>query len=55
MDTLHRISSFKSGYRKDEWYKIGRMDPHVDSVFSTLDPELRRERKKRIAPAVRSR
>lgn len=51
IDALHRISSFKGGYRKDVWYKLGQMTPGIDSVFSTIDPELRRERKKKIAPA----
>ncbi|KAK3346974.1 cytochrome P450 [Lasiosphaeria hispida] len=51
LETIHRICSFKSGYRKDNWYRIGRMSKDQDSVFTTLDPELRREKKKKISPA----
>lgn len=48
---IQRITHFRSGWRKDKWYRLGRMTPGVDSIFSTLDPELRREKKKKIMPA----
>ncbi|KAK0611729.1 cytochrome P450 [Immersiella caudata] len=51
VDEILRITHFKSGWRKDKWYKLGQMTPGVDSVFSTLDPELRREKKRKIMPA----
>ncbi|KAK4445614.1 cytochrome P450 [Podospora aff. communis PSN243] len=51
VDELLRITHFKSGWRKDRWYRLGRMMPGMDSVFSTLDPELRREKKRKIMPA----
>jgi len=52
MGELHRISGPKSQYRKDKWHLIGRMIPGQDSVFSMLEPERRRERRKMVAPAV---
>ena len=48
---LHRISSVKAGYTKHAWYKFGQMKPGVDSVFTTIDPEERREKKRKITPA----
>lgn len=53
-DALYRISSVRSRYRKDEWYTVTRISKHGDHVISLLDPEMRRERKKHIGPAVRT-
>ncbi|KAL2135823.1 hypothetical protein VTI74DRAFT_6752 [Chaetomium olivicolor] len=36
---------------KSEWYRIGRISRGGDNIFSMLDPELRKERKKYIMPA----
>jgi len=52
VDELLRIQTFKSPWRKDEWYLLGRMTPGIDSIFSTLDPELRRKKKRKITPGV---
>ncbi|KAK5661831.1 hypothetical protein OQA88_9934 [Cercophora sp. LCS_1] len=50
VDTLHHISGVKSGWRKDRWYIIGKMGD-ASSILVLLEPEERKERKKKIAPA----
>jgi len=52
IDTLYRISSARSQYKKDEWYTLTKVSRHGDHTISLLDPEARRERKKYIGPAV---
>jgi hypothetical protein len=49
--TLHRISGIKHGWRKNDWYIIGKMGD-ANSIFALQDPEERKDRKKKIAPAV---
>jgi hypothetical protein len=51
VETLHRISSVKHGWRKNDWCFIGKMGD-AKSIFGLQDPEERKERKKKIAPAV---
>jgi hypothetical protein len=50
VETLHRISSVKHGWRKNDWCFIGKMGD-AKSIFGLQDPEERKERKKKIAPA----
>ncbi|KAL2174065.1 cytochrome P450 [Thermothelomyces heterothallicus CBS 202.75] len=52
-DTIYRISSVRSDYRKSGWYTIARVSRHDDNVFIIIDPVLHKERKKYITPGVR--
>ncbi|KAL2186594.1 cytochrome P450 [Thermothelomyces heterothallicus CBS 203.75] len=49
-DTIYRISSVRSDYRKSGWYTIARVSRHDDNVFIIIDPVLHKERKKYITP-----
>ena len=52
VEELYRIQGVKSGYVKNKWYELGRMSRDSDIVFSTHDPEMRRAKKKKLAPGV---
>ena len=52
-DEVRRILSFKCGYTKDMWYKIGKIQPNEENTMTILDPAERKLRKKRVLPAVR--
>ncbi|KAK4141921.1 cytochrome P450 [Dichotomopilus funicola] len=55
VDTLYRISGVRSLYRKSEWYTIARISRDGDHIFTIIDPEERKERKKFIMPAYAGR
>ncbi len=52
VDTLYRISGVRSQYKKGEWYAMSKVSKAGEHTLSLLEPELRRERKKYIGPAV---
>jgi hypothetical protein len=51
-DALYRISGARTEYRKSEWYKIHRILREDEHVSNIRDPELRKDRLKRVMPAV---
>src|SRR5690349_6851031 len=53
VDTMYRMMGVRSDYRKSQWYTIARISRVADHILTIIDPELRRERKKYIMPAVR--
>jgi hypothetical protein len=52
--TVYRITGVRSEYRKSQWYTITRISRHGDHLMALIDPELRKERKKYVMPAVRA-
>ncbi|EGS22408.1 uncharacterized protein CTHT_0019410 [Thermochaetoides thermophila DSM 1495] len=54
-DALYRISGARTEYRKSEWYKIHRILREDDHVSNIRDPELRKDRLKRVMPAYTGR
>lgn len=53
VDALYKISGVRSLYKKHEWYTMSKVSKRGEHTLSLLEPELRRERKKYIGPAVR--
>jgi len=51
-DEVRRILSFKAGYAKDQWYKIGQINPPEENIMTILEPDARKQWKKRLLPAV---
>lgn len=42
----------RSDYRKADWYDMSRISKDGKHILNLKDPELRKERKKYIMPAV---
>ncbi|CCC12748.1 unnamed protein product [Sordaria macrospora k-hell] len=50
LESILRITSVRSDYRKSDWYDLARMGDD-DNLLSMTDKERRRERRKKVAPA----
>lgn len=51
LESILRITSVRSDYRKSDWYDLARMGDD-DNLLSMTDKDRRRERRKKVAPAV---
>ncbi|KAK3376414.1 cytochrome P450 [Lasiosphaeria ovina] len=50
LDALQQMSSVRSDYRKDDWYLLARVSPDEENLLCMRDPELRKDRKRRVKP-----
>ncbi|KAK3388671.1 cytochrome P450 [Sordaria brevicollis] len=50
LESILRITSVRSNYRKSDWYDLARMGDD-DNLLSMTDKERRKERRKKVAPA----
>ncbi|KAJ4415810.1 hypothetical protein N0V85_002546 [Neurospora sp. IMI 360204] len=50
LESMLRITSVRSDYRKSDWYDLARMGDD-DNLLSMTDKDRRRERRKKVAPA----
>ncbi|KAK4185635.1 putative cytochrome P450 E-class, group IV [Podospora australis] len=55
VETIYRITSARSNYKKSDWYVVGRVMPGADNLLSMRDPELRKKRLKHVLPAYQGR
>ncbi|CAP61958.1 uncharacterized protein PODANS_5_1510 [Podospora anserina S mat+] len=52
IDSIYRITSARSEYKKSDWYLLARVMPGADNLLSMRDPKLRAKRLRHVLPAV---
>ncbi|KAK4652631.1 hypothetical protein QC762_501510 [Podospora pseudocomata] len=51
IDSIYRITSARSEYKKSDWYLLARVMPGADNLLSMRDPKLRAKRLRHVLPA----
>ncbi|KAK0654197.1 putative cytochrome P450 E-class, group IV [Cercophora samala] len=51
LNTIYRITSARSEYKKGDWYILARVMPGADNLLSMRDPKLRAKRLRHVLPA----
>ncbi|KAK0671676.1 putative cytochrome P450 E-class, group IV [Cercophora samala] len=49
LEVIRRTSGARSKYTRSNWYKLNRLDPHNDAMFTTLDTKYHDELKAKLS------